>query len=108
MTREFRFNFGLSSLKEILKKNQKLQGERPKYCEGPAEKSEACNTDPCEMQWSEWSPCNVNCGMGSRTRITKCAEVANGPVKAENSKKKFFFFLNFLLYKTIFSLHIDT
>ena len=63
------------------KKNKKLQGERPKYCEGPAEKSEACNTDPCEMQWSEWSPCNVNCGMGSRTRITKCAEVANGPVK---------------------------
>ena len=42
-----------------------LQGIRPKDCEGPSNKSETCNTNPCDMQWSTWSNCSAVCGKGS-------------------------------------------
>ena len=58
-----------------------FKGVRPKSCEGSAEKSEECAVDPCDMQWSLWSNCSAVCGMGSRTRITLCAEERGGDVK---------------------------
>ena len=58
------------------------QGIRPKQCEGSGEKSEDCNTNPCDMQWSEWSECSAECGRGSRRRFTKCAEDSGGSLKS--------------------------
>ena len=38
----------------------------------PPSQTERCNTDPCvvncSFQWSDWSPCSVQCGEGSRDR----------------------------------------
>ena len=54
------------------------QGLSPKPCEGNATASVACNTNPCDMQWSEWSECSASCGRGNRLRYTMCAEEAGG------------------------------
>ena len=61
--------------------NLRLQGVRPKLCEGPDEKTEECNTNPCDMQWSEWSNCSAICGRGSRQRMTMCALSSGGNLK---------------------------
>ncbi len=58
--------------------NPTPQGLRPKPCVGEDRITEACNTDPCDMTWSDWSACSANCGRGNKRRYTLCAETAGG------------------------------
>ena len=39
-----------------------------------------CNTEPCDMRWSDWSECSAHCGHGNRRRYTLCAQEAGGNV----------------------------
>ena len=42
--------------------------------------SEACNTEPCMWQSSDWGKCSASCGGGQRTRPVKCKSSADGVV----------------------------
>lgn len=49
---------------------------RPSDCLGASTSQRACNLDACKASWScwtEWTPCSVSCGQGTRSRSRICS-----------------------------------
>eukprot|EP00090_Calanus_glacialis_P040812 TRINITY_DN7141_c0_g1_i1.p1 TRINITY_DN7141_c0_g1~~TRINITY_DN7141_c0_g1_i1.p1 ORF type:complete len:514 (-),score=67.49 TRINITY_DN7141_c0_g1_i1:139-1680(-) len=58
--------------------NPRPQGMDAADCQGIDKEFFPCNMEPCDMQWSTWSPCSANCGRGMRMRHTRCAKERGG------------------------------
>ena len=58
----------------MFKKNQKIsfQGYKAKKCPGQDRQQFPCNTHPCNMRWSKWGPCSVECDRGTQRAHTEC------------------------------------
>ena len=64
-------------------------------CEGDAEETEDCNTEPCPVNggwgdYGDWSKCSKSCGGGTKTKSRTCSAPAptNGGAECEGDAKE--------------------
>ncbi|KAK6991172.1 SCO-spondin [Biomphalaria glabrata] len=64
-----------------------------KDCQSLLFESQPCNNVSCAVDgtwtvWSEWSPCSLSCGGGSRTRSRKCVGILNGGKNCDGNSEE--------------------
>lgn len=63
-------------------KTRTCDGYRSSDCDGPNMMERVCNLQSCKGVWgcwTDWSPCTVTCGQGTRSRSRTCSVEGGDP-----------------------------